>query len=98
MKTFRWFRNIAIAEGVSFLILLLVAMPLKYFAGMPLAVTVCGSLHGILFVAFVVLARETKSAYHKDWRWLGRALLASVLPAGTFIMDKQWKKEEAAAA
>lgn len=98
-KTFSWFRKIAVAEGISFIVLLFIAMPLKYFAGMPMAVTVCGGLHGALFVAFIILAREVKSDYKKDNRWLGRALLASVLPFGTFYMDhKYWKKEEAAGA
>lgn len=98
-KTFNWFRKIAIAEGVSFLVLLFIAMPLKYFAHMPLAVTVCGGLHGILFIAFLILAREVKSEYKKDFSWLVRAGLASILPFGTFYMDhKYWKKEEAAAA
>lgn len=96
-KVFGWFRKIALAEGVSFLILLFIAMPLKYFAHMPLAVTVCGGLHGILFIAFLILAREVKSEYKKDFNWLVRAGLASVLPFGTFYMDnKYWKKEEAA--
>lgn len=94
-KTFSWFRKVAFAEGVSFLVLLFVAMPLKYFADMPLAVTVVGGLHGVLFVAFAVLAREVKSDYKKDFKWLMRAGLASMLPLGTFVMDKQWKKEEA---
>ena len=97
-KTFNWFRKIAIAEGVSFIILLFIAMPLKYLAHIPVAVTICGGLHGVLFIAFVILAREVKSDYNKNNRWLGRALLASVLPFGTFYMDKYWKKEEAEAA
>lgn len=63
---------------------------------MPLAVTVCGGLHGVLFVAFVILARETKNDYKKDMKWMGKALLASILPFGTIVMDKQWKKEELA--
>ena len=95
-KSFSWFRKIAFAEGVSFLVLLLIAMPLKYFAGLPLAVTVVGSLHGVLFVAFIILAWEVKGDYKKDFRWLMKAGLASVLPFGTFVMDKEWKKEEAA--
>lgn len=96
-KTFNWFRKIALAEGVSFIVLLFVAMPLKYLAHIPIAVTICGGLHGALFIAFIILAREVKSDYKKDGRWLGRALLASVLPFGTFYMDnKYWKKEEAA--
>ena len=95
-KTFRTFRKVAIAEGVSFLVLLFIAMPLKYLAHWPLAVTVVGGLHGLLFVAFGVMAVEVKGEYKKNFRWLMRAGLASILPFGTFVMDKQWKKEEEA--
>ena len=91
------FRMIGIAEGISFLVLLGIAMPLKYFADMPMAVTIVGSLHGILFVAFFILAREVMSDYKKGFKWLVKAGLASLLPFGTFVMDKEWKKEEAAA-
>lgn len=97
-KTFSWFRKVAFAEGVSFLVLLFIAMPLKYFADMPLAVTIVGGLHGALFISFVILAREVKSNYKKDWIWMAKALLASILPFGTFYMDRYWKKEEMAAS
>lgn len=96
-KTFSWFRKVALAEGISFLVLLGIAMPLKYFADMPMAVTIVGSLHGILFVAFFILAREVMSDYKKGFKWLVKAGLASLLPFGTFVMDREWKKEEAAA-
>ncbi len=96
-KTFSWFRKVAFAEGISFLVLLGIAMPLKYFANMPMAVTVVGGLHGILFVAFFILAREVMADYKKDMKWLMKAGIASIIPFGTMIMDKEWKKEEAAA-
>jgi integral membrane protein len=96
-KTFSWFRKVALAEGISFLVLLGIAMPLKYFANMPMAVTIVGGLHGVLFVAFIILAIEVKSDYKKDFKWLLKAGLASILPFGTIIMDKECKKEEAAA-
>lgn len=96
-KTFGWFRKVAFAEGISFLVLLGIAMPLKYFADMPMAVTIVGGLHGVLFVAFIILAREVKVDYKKDFKWLIKAGLASILPFGTIVMDKEWKKEEAAA-
>lgn len=96
-KTFSWFRKVAFAEGLSFLILLGIAMPLKYFADLPMAVTVVGSLHGVLFVAFLILAREVKSDFKMNLKWLAKAILASILPFGTFILDKEWKKEEKAA-
>lgn len=91
---FAWFRKIAFAEGVSFLILLLIAMPMKYFFGMPMAVTIVGGIHGFLFVAFVILAYLVKDAYNKDLKWIMKAMLASVLPFGTFVMDKEWKREQ----
>lgn len=95
-KTFSWFRKIALAEGVSFLVLLLVAMPLKYLADLPMAVTIVGGLHGVLFVAFIILAYLVKEEYKKDFKWLMKAGLASIVPFGTFVADKQWKKQEAA--
>lgn len=92
-KTYTTFRKIALAEGVSFLVLLLIAMPLKYMANYPIATTIAGGLHGILFIAFMVMVWEIKSGYKKDWGWVGKAFLASILPFGTFVMDKQWKRE-----
>jgi integral membrane protein len=98
-KTYNRFRNIALAEGISFLALLLVAMPLKYFANFPMAVTIMGSIHGILFVAFMIFAWEVRNEYKKDMKWLLLAFLASILPFGTFYMDhKYWKPEASAAA
>ncbi len=95
-KTFHWFRKIAFAEGVSFLVLLLIAMPLKYIAELPIAVSIVGGLHGILFIAFVVMAWEVKNEYQKSWGWLAISFIASILPFGTFWMDhKLWKKEQA---
>lgn len=97
-KLFSWFRKIAFAEGVSFLVLLFIAMPLKYMADMPMAVTFVGGLHGLLFVGLGVLAYLVKDEYNKNWLWVGKVFLASIIPFGTFVMDKDWKKEEAAAA
>ena len=96
-KTYSWFRKIAFAEGVSFLVLLFIAMPLKYLASLPVAVTLVGGLHGLLFIGFMVMIWEVKNEYKKDWTWVAKALVASILPFGTFVMDKEWKKEEARA-
>jgi len=90
---FDWFRKIAFAEGVSFLLLLCVGMPLKYFAGFPLTVTILGSIHGILFIAFIILALLVKSEYSKNFWWLAKAFIASIIPFGTFIMDREWRIE-----
>jgi integral membrane protein len=96
LKLFRWFRGIAIAEGVSFLALLLIAMPLKYLAGLPIAVMIAGSIHGILFITFIILAWEVKNHLQKNAAWFGRAFLASLLPFGTFVLDKSLRREEKA--
>lgn len=91
-NTVHWFRRVAIAEGVSFLLLLLVAMPLKYGAGWPHGVKWVGWAHGVLFVAFLALALEVKGALNKPFSWLVKAFVASVLPLGTFVLERQMKK------
>ena len=81
-----------IAEGISFLVLLCIAMPLKYFFNQPMAVTV-GWMHGILFVVFLSLAWEVKSDRSKNMIWFATAFAAALLPAGTFFFDKKLKQE-----
>ena len=83
-------------EGWSFLLLLGVAMPLKYFAGMPMAVRVVGMAHGILFVIYIVVAIQTALERHWPWKRTALVLLASVLPAGPFVVDAKILREEAA--
>ena len=98
-KTYNWFRKIAFIEGISFIVLLFIAMPMKYYADMPIAVTIVGGLHGLLFVAFLIMAWEVKREYKKDWGWLAIAFTSSIIPFGTFWMDsRHWKKEEDAIA
>ena len=89
----RLFRIVALAEGISFLLLLGVAMPLKYLANMPAAVRITGMLHGVLFVAFVILAWETMNKLDKKYSWFFKAFLASILPFGTFVLENKLKKE-----
>ena len=94
-KKLSWLRKAGIAEGISFLVLLCIAMPLKYFLKQPMAVTVFGWIHGILFMTFLFLAWEVKTDRNKPAKWFGLAFLASILPAGTFFFDKKLKEEEA---
>ncbi len=95
-KLYSRFRKIACIEGVSFLVLLFIAMPLKYFADMPMAVTIVGGLHGALFVALAVAAYLVKDKYNRSIGWGLKVFIASIIPFGTFYMDKEWKKEELA--
>jgi integral membrane protein len=85
-------------EGVSFLVLLGIAMPLKYLAGLPQAVRVVGMAHGLLFVLYVGAA--VHAAFTLRWP-LSRTLLllgAAVLPGGPFLVDGWLRKQEAAPA
>jgi len=95
-KILHRFRMIGIAEGISFLVLLLIAMPLKYFMQIPEAVKYTGWAHGILFVAFIYGAFEVMGTLKKNFLWLVKAFVAAIIPLGTFIFDRQLKKEEAA--
>ncbi|HWA10046.1 MAG TPA: DUF3817 domain-containing protein [Opitutaceae bacterium] len=89
-------RTIAFWEGVSFLVLLLVAMPLKYLAGWPLAVRVVGMAHGILFILYVLAVIAVVRRHAWPWRRTALVLLASVLPAGPFVVDARILRREAA--
>ena len=86
---------IGIAEGISFLVLLLIAMPLKYFFNFPEAVKVVGWAHGALFVVFIYFAFEVMGSLQKNFFWFIKAFIAAFVPLGTFIFDRELKKEEA---
>lgn len=83
----RWMHIISIAEGTSFLLLLFIAMPLKYLGQNPILVKWLGPVHGGLFllylVSVVVVARLLK------WRWFHvvLAFIASVVPFGPFVFE-----------
>ncbi len=90
-KRFRW---ISLIEGTSFLLLLLIAMPLKYMWDYPLAVTYVGWAHGVLFVIYIYTVFPT--AHKLNWNFSRTffALIASVLPFGPFIFDRNLKKSQ----
>lgn len=87
-------RIIAFAEGMSFLILLFIAMPLKYIWQQPVAVSLVGSLHGLLFVLYVLLLVMCSIEYRWKWFKTGLLFLASIIPFGTFYADKHYLREE----
>ena len=89
-------RAIGLAEGVSFLLLLGVAMPLKYLAGFPQAVTAAGWLHGLLFITFcVALTQAHQEAQWTAWR-SAMVLIAALLPFGPFVIDRRLREEDQA--
>ena len=86
MKKLSWLRKVGIAEGISFLVLLGIAMPLKYFLHQPMAVTIFGWIHGILFVAFLFLAWEYKTDRNKSLKWFATCISRSHHPYRNFFL------------
>lgn len=87
-------RVVALSEAISFLLLLFVAMPLKYFAGLPLAVRIVGSIHGLLFVLFCYAL--FRAATRGRWPASRSALIfiAALLPFGPFLVDRRMRDYE----
>ncbi|WP_437855287.1 DUF3817 domain-containing protein [Sorangium sp. So ce363] len=93
MSALRALRLVGFLEGLSFLVLLGVAMPLKYLFELPIAVRIVGSAHGLLFLLFV--GALIRVASERDWphRRSLAALVASLVPFGTFVLDRALKRE-----
>lgn len=87
------FRIIAFLEGVSYLLLLGVGTPIKYFYNDPSWVKALGMPHGLLFVAYIILAYLIKDEQKWDFKTFGFVCLASVLPFGTFWVEKKHVKK-----
>ncbi|MDC7993575.1 DUF3817 domain-containing protein [Altibacter sp. HG106] len=86
----RTFKIISTLEAISFLVLLGIAMPLKYVWGLPQMVRVVGMAHGLLFVAYLGGALYMKEKLGWNWKTLGIVALCSVLPFGPFYAEKKY--------
>lgn len=84
------FRLISFLEGISYLLLLFIAVPIKYVQGNELYVKILGMPHGILFIGYILLA----ILIQKKMKWNLKAMvvisLASIIPFGTFYVDKKY--------
>ena len=83
------FRITAYLEGTSFLVLLLIAMPLKYIWHLPMAVRIVGSAHGALFVAYCVIGAMMWRKHNWSFKIAVLAFISAFLPAGPFIFDRK---------
>lgn len=93
MSSLNLFRKVALAEGISYIVLLFIAMPLKYLADMPLAVKYTGWAHGLLFVLYGVAL--IMAWQERKWSF-GRVVvyfIASLLPFAAFYVEKKLKDE-----
>ena len=88
-------RVVGMMEGASFLVLLGIAMPLKYLAGYPQMVRVVGMIHGVLFLLYVAAVFQASVAMRWPMRRVLAALVASVLPFGPFVFDAHLRRESA---
>ena len=93
MTALRHLRLVALLEGTSFLVLLFIAMPLKYLADQPLAVRIVGSLHGLLFLIFLAALYRAGSVRRWPFRRSVHAFIASIVPFGTFVFDRSLRHE-----
>ncbi|MGM0623622.1 MAG: DUF3817 domain-containing protein [Campylobacterota bacterium] len=86
------FRIIAFFEGISYLLLLFIAMPIKYMMGEPLVVKYIGMIHGILFLAFIYA--QIDATLEKRWSVTFNALafISSLIPFGTFVLERKLDK------
>ncbi|MFC5270808.1 DUF3817 domain-containing protein [Adhaeribacter terreus] len=91
-------RLIGLLEGLSFIVLLCIAMPLKYYFEQPLAVKYVGWAHGVLFVLYIAAVFQV--AVQRRWSFMKGilALVASLVPLGTFAFDRQLVREQREAA
>jgi integral membrane protein len=94
-NSLRNLRLLAFIEGVSFLLILFITMPLKYFLQMPLPNKIVGMAHGVLFIAYILFVLIVK--FEKNWglKKTFLALLASIVPFGTFWADAKLFRDEA---
>lgn len=86
-RALRTLRYVAWAEGISFLLLLLIAVPLKYVWQEPLLVRIIGPLHGVLFLYFLWELLATRVTHNWSWSKVFKAIVLSLLPAGPFFFE-----------
>jgi len=86
------FRITALLEGISYILLLFIATPIKYLYEDPQYVKMLGMPHGLLFMAYVVIAVLISTDMKWSTRTLWIVLVASVIPFGTFYIDKKYLK------
>lgn len=98
MTFVRALRHLAIVEGISTLVLFGIAMPLKYFAGIPLAVRIVGSLHGALFVALVLMLLVAIRKVPISLGLAAAGIVAAVIPGGPFLLERHLARVDAARA
>lgn len=87
-KSLKWLTLVGKYEGSSYLLLLFIAMPMKYFFKMPMAVSIAGSIHGALFVWFMYSLFNAWAGKHLGFGKCVMVFILSLLPFGTFRLER----------
>ena len=88
------FRLVGFYEGLSYLLLLGIAMPAKYIFGIPELVKYVGWAHGVLFIAYMFALLQVTLEYKWSVAKIAAGVVASLLPFGPFILDKKLLQNE----
>jgi len=88
------FRTVGLYEGISYLLLLGIGMPLKYILGIPEVVKYVGWAHGVLFILYMVTLLQVMLVHRWSIGKVAAAVVASLLPFGPFILDKKLLRAE----
>ncbi|MFM9989539.1 DUF3817 domain-containing protein [Flavobacterium sp.] len=89
----KFFKYLAITEGISALLLFFFAMPMKYIFDNPVYVKHIGMAHGILFTTYIIIATILKFKQNWNVRKYAEICLASIPPFGTFYIEKKYLKD-----
>ena len=89
-------RLIGMIEGTSFLVLLFIAMPIKYIGHVEEAVKIPGMAHGVLFILYCIALIDTRLAVNWTLKRTAIAFGAALIPFGPFLMDKSLRQEDKA--
>ena len=90
IQTLRILGNI---EGISYLLLLGVAMPMKYYFEIPMAVKIVGMAHGVLFVAYCLLLAACMKKFIWTLKFGAYLFIATLIPFGTFVTDRKLRNK-----
>ncbi|RXJ88883.1 hypothetical protein CRV01_09690 [Arcobacter sp. CECT 8983] len=88
------FRVISAIEGISYLILIFIAMPIKYIGGDPIPVKIVGMTHGVLFIIFMISLFEAKIKQEWDTGFVFQLFVLSLIPFGAILIEKRVKPLE----
>jgi integral membrane protein len=91
---FSRFRIISLLEGISFLILVFIAMPIKYIGENPYPVKIAGMGHGVLFILFCIFLLEALKKCNWDIKVALKYFILSLIPFGFILIEKDLKKQK----